>query len=59
MVSRIESFRMRAKHIAPDEAAALVKSGDWVDYGFGREGQAAASAAPRTTSMRCRPPRGY
>ncbi len=24
-----------AKRISPDDAAALVKSGDWVDYGFG------------------------
>jgi acyl-CoA hydrolase len=25
----------RVRTISPDEAAALVKSGDWVDYGFG------------------------
>ena len=24
-----------AKKITPDAAAALVKSGDWLDYGFG------------------------
>ena len=26
---------MRTKTLSPDAAAALVKSGDWVDYGFG------------------------
>ena len=34
MVTALDAS-LRAKSIAPDAAAALVKSGDWVDYGAG------------------------
>src|SRR5262249_23349349 len=35
VVSRAMTAGFRSKLISPDDAAALVKSGDWVDFGCG------------------------
>ena len=58
MASSFES-ELKRKTVAAEEAAALVKSGDWIDYGFGIGqpdvfDQALAARIPQLTGVKIR-----